>query len=238
MDSPCLINLDGAFLEEVTVTMVLEYMACGSLEHILNQRNNVPFSGPKVAAIAFQILVGLEHLHNQRILHRDVKSENALMHSDGSIKLCDFGLASMGDQSLHKTVVGTTTFMAPERLRAQPYGRSSDIWSFGLLLRHIASGDKPWSDISSIVDLLMTVEETPVMDLIPGNLEAGLKEIMKSCLQQSPPKRMPAKLLLKSPWFSVHHIRSVADAIEILIANEEEDTKRGLKRKKEMSPRR
>lgn len=237
MDNPCLIKLHGAFLEEDTVTMVLEYCDKGSLEYFICQRrNNTPFSQPMVAAVTYQILIGLEHLHNHRILHRDIKSENILVHSDGRIKLCDFGLASMGDQSLHKTMVGTTKFMAPERLRAQPYGRSSDIWSFGMVLRHMLTGEKPWDGISSIVDLLVTIEETPVSDLVPDNLEKGLKEILSSSLKHAPTKRMPAKVLLKSPCFSVaHRISQVTDAMKIVVLDlEEEESKCGTKRRKNM----
>lgn len=218
MDSPCLIKLHGAFLETDTVTLVLEYMDRGSIDHVLSQRQNTPFTPSTVAAMAFQILQGLDHLHNQRIVHRDIKSENCLVHSNGRVKLCDFGLASLGDRSLYKTVVGTTKFMAPERLRAQPYGRPSDIWSFGLVLRHIATGEKPWSNISSIVELLVTVEETLTEDIVPDWLESGLKEILYSCLQLAASKRMPAKMLLKSPWFfDKHRITTVNDASKIVV---------------------
>ena len=63
------------------------------------------------------------------------KPGNVLLDTKGNVKLCDFGLASLSsDRSLQTTMVGTTFYMAPERLRAQQYGRSSDLWSFGLVI--------------------------------------------------------------------------------------------------------
>ena len=219
VDTPCLVKFHGAFLEQETVTMVLEYMDRGSLDHVLQKRNSVGFSQSFVAGMAYQLLHGLAYLHHQRILHRDVKTENCLMDSKGCVKLCDFGIASLitGDHSLQKTVVGTTLFMAPERLRAKPYGRSSDIWSLGLVLRHVATGEKPWKSVASMIDLLVTVEEMPLEEMIPATAEKGFQEILTGCLQLSPQKRMPASLLLQSPWFSKQHgIGSHGDAAKLI----------------------
>ena len=223
IDSPCLVKFHGAFMEEKTVTLVLEFMDRGSLEHVLQKNatnHSTRFSPSIVAGMAYQLLYGMSYLHEKRIIHRDVKTENCLMDSKGCVKLCDFGIASLtagDDNSLQKTVVGTTLFMAPERLRAKPYGRSSDIWSLGLVLRHVASGEKPWKSVASMVDLLMTIEEALLEELIPDTVEYGFKEILVHCLQLSPQKRMPASLLLQSPWFSEEHgIESHLDAANLI----------------------
>ncbi|CAB9502963.1 activated protein kinase catalytic subunit alpha-1 [Seminavis robusta] len=215
-----LVKLQGAFLEKDTVTMVLEFMDQGSLDNVISKRDTL-FTPPTVAGVAFQLLHGLDHLHKHRILHRDVKSENCLLNSKGEAKLCDFGIAAlMGDQSMNKTVVGTTKFMAPERLRAQKYGTSSDMWSFGLVLCHMITGEKPWDDVNSIVDLLVTVEETdPAVPIESTHeIEDGLREILASCMRLESEKRMPARILLHSPWFSVMHaIASFQEAVDVVV---------------------
>jgi serine/threonine protein kinase len=133
----CLVQLEGALLFDDKVVMVLEFMDRGSLDDIIKARK---ISGMRAeeafaASVAFQMLWGLSYLHRERIIHRDVKPGNVLVDSQGNVKLCDFGLASIcSDHSLQRTMVGTTIYMAPERLRAQPYGRSSDMWSFGLVI--------------------------------------------------------------------------------------------------------
>lgn len=216
MDSSSLVQMFGAFLEQESIIIVLEFMNRGSLEDVLEKRKK-PFTQPMVAGVAYQLLVGLDFLHQQRVIHRDIKTENCLQDSNGAVKLCDFGLASLGDHSLHKTVVGTTKFMAPERLRAKQYGRSSDLWSVALVWCHLASGEKPWGSVSSMVDLLVAMEETSPEELIPSNIDGGFCDVLVACLQRAPQKRMPAALLLKSPWFSMQHkIVHVKDAAKLI----------------------
>jgi serine/threonine protein kinase len=142
-----------------SIYMVLEYMNYGSLHHFMtkqccnncnsnnkddhqhnhlqNSKNTNGLSEFIVAAIVYQIVLGLMVLHEHRILHRDLKPANILLNTDGYIKLCDFGISSLSSTSnaqlheqstvLNRTVVGTSKFMAPERLRAQPYSCSSDM---------------------------------------------------------------------------------------------------------------
>jgi serine/threonine protein kinase len=217
MKNESLVQLHGAFLEADTdtVTMVLELMNRGSLKDLI-QRQSQPLSERIIAPVAYQMLHGLSSLHKHRMLHRDLKPENVLVHSDGSVKLCDFGTSTLGEQSLNVTVLGTTKFMAPERLRGRQYGRPSDIWSLGLVVLDLA-GVTPWEDVTSMVDLVVTVEEACLEDLVPTRVEKGLREILIGCLRQEPARRIPADVLLESPWFShAHNIDDVKGAREML----------------------
>ena len=188
IDCECLVHFHGAFLENDAVTMVLEYMDRGSLEQLLLTSKGA-MSEMFIASVAYQILWGLSYLHHEKILHRDIKPGNVLIHSSGAVKLCDFGLASLSDQSLQTTVVGTTRYMAPERLRAKPYGRSSDIWSFGLVLLECFTREHPWKESDSIVSLVITVEETTIEELFPSSLPSHVREFLKTCLQHKSGKR-------------------------------------------------
>lgn len=188
MDNECLVHLHGAFLEAdaESVTMVLEFCDKGSLHDLLGNQHQRPLSEYMVAPIAYQTLCGLSFLHQHRLLHRDIKPQNILLHSNGSVKLCDFGISTLGDQSLNMTVVGTTRFMAPERLRARTYGRSSDVWSLGLVLLECSTGVAPFDDVTSMVELVVTVEEASVEELVPSSLDKNLREILIGCLRQEP----------------------------------------------------
>jgi serine/threonine protein kinase len=225
-----LVQLYGAFLNTSpasSITMVLEYMNRGSLDDFIHRPQDVGatvhvngLSEYIVAAILYQILGGLSVLHEHRIIHRDLKPANILLNANGYVKLCDFGIATASwkmkeedvnnDQTLlNRTVLGTTKFMSPERLRAQPYGRLSDMWSFGCIVYQCLTSQCLWYDIASIVELLVTIEEMTISDLFiqikkarynnthscnrgqqandsSDSLSTGVQEILSGCLQIDP----------------------------------------------------
>ncbi|NXQ25422.1 PAK3 kinase, partial [Alaudala cheleensis] len=80
-------------------------------------------------------LQGLDFLHTNHVIHRDVKSQNILLRTDGSVKLADFGLFAQlpSGQSRQSSVAGTSGWMAPEVVTGQPYGPKADIWAFGIV---------------------------------------------------------------------------------------------------------
>lgn len=182
-----LVEVHGAFLFGDTVTLVMELMDMGSLDTLLASTGAL--RPPLTAAVAYQILDGLSYLHRNRIIHRDLKPSNILLASNGWVKLCDFGMVALQESSLNTTVLGTRKYMAPERLRARPYGRSSDIWSFGLILLECVTGRQPWGDVASIVELVVTVEETEIKELIPRTTENGLEEMIQISMQHNPGKK-------------------------------------------------
>mmetsp|Transcript_28536 Transcript_28536/g.61327 ORF Transcript_28536/g.61327 Transcript_28536/m.61327 type:complete len:141 (-) Transcript_28536:239-661(-) len=117
---------------------------------------------------------------------------------------------------MNHTVVGTTRYMSPERLRGKPYAKSSDIWSLGLVLLEIARGDSPFEDITSVIELVQTLDECKMSEFIPETTSHGLREILLGCLDHSPQNRMPATILLSSPWFQSHDISDVDDASKLM----------------------
>jgi len=230
LESEALVAFHGAFLEEDVLVLVMEYMDGGSLEtwrktnkNTMNPEFRVK-KEPFFASIAYQVLIGLDFLHSQVILHRDIKPGNILLDKNGAVKLCDFGICSLNgerDNSLQTTVVGTSRFMAPERLRGKPYGRASDIWSFGLVLLELWRDEIPFKDCESIISLIVTIEETPVEDLISGiDCMSNLRDVLLGCLHQVPEKRMPSSILRMAPWFTVQHqITSLDLARKTLLEN-------------------
>jgi serine/threonine protein kinase len=134
VECPSLITFHGAFHRDAKIGIVLEYMDRGSLNDIIEEHFQVPEA--TLAAMTYQILIGLAYLHFDGRLHRDVKPSNILLNSRGEIKLSDFGIAREleAEGGFAETMVGTVKYMSPERLDGDLYGPPSDIWSLGIVL--------------------------------------------------------------------------------------------------------
>lgn len=123
VESPFLVDFYGAYFEDHTLSLVLEFCALGSLDRLILASEGRGMPEPVVAQVAFQVLSGLAHLKRTHHFHRDVKPQNILVQARGEIKLTDFGIARELGNSLDmaNTFVGTFKYMSPERVQNQPY---------------------------------------------------------------------------------------------------------------------
>jgi len=113
--------------------------------------------------------MGLHYLHKNRIIHRDLKPGNVLLSNDKKlVKICDFGISKqcLNDYLRRGTFVGTPSYMAPEIIEEKPYSVKADVWSFGCLLLHLVTGEKPFkksTPIQALNQILNT--ESPIHSL-------------------------------------------------------------------------
>lgn len=144
VNHPFVVRLDFAFQTRDKLYMALEYCPGGELFFYLNQIGR--FKEDAVKFYAANILLGLEHLHACDILYRDLKPENILVCSDGYTKLTDFGLSLERSQEGQKctSICGTAEYLSPEILQRKGYSKSSDWWSFGILLYEMLVGIPPF----------------------------------------------------------------------------------------------
>jgi serine/threonine-protein kinase OSR1/STK39 len=220
LDCECLVTLLGAFLESNTVTLVLEYMDYGSLDKLFLSMKHLP--DQVSAAITFQALWGLSYLHYEHRLHRDIKPGNILLHSDGSVKLSDFGISAVVDSlKMNSTVVGTMKYMALERLRNKEYSKPSDVWSLGLVVWQCLTGSFCFCKLESVVELVVTLEDVvssssssgdSLLSIMDNEFDDNVRELLEGFLQVRPEKRMPACVLLRSPWFESEGVTSLEEA--------------------------
>ena len=119
--SPYVVGFFGAFFHDDVTTVVLEYMNRNSLSHQMKRHG--AFSERMLLHTAFHLFSGLRELHSRKIIHRDIKPANLLLNHDGQIKIADFGVAAELTQTsaLADTFIGTTVYMAPERIKHETY---------------------------------------------------------------------------------------------------------------------
>lgn len=108
----------------------------------------------QVRAVAAEVLLALEHLHSLGFVYRDLKPENVLLDSRGHVRLADFGLCKLlPDDALTNTICGTHTYAAPEMLSVRNYGKSIDLWAYGVFVYHILRGRTPYEarDLDQVI---------------------------------------------------------------------------------------
>ncbi|KAG4395663.1 hypothetical protein GLYMA_19G007300v4 [Glycine max] len=209
IDHPNVLRAHCSFTAGHNLWVVMPYMAGGSCLHIMKSNYPEGFEEPVIATLLHEVLKALVYLHAHGHIHRDVKSGNILLDSNGAVKLADFGVSACmfdaGDrQRSRNTFVGTPCWMAPEVMQQlHGYDFKADIWSFGITALELAHGHAPFSKYPPMKVLLMTLQNAP-----PGldyerdkRFSKAFKELVATCLVKDPKKRPSSEKLLKHHFF-------------------------------------
>lgn len=183
----------GSFCENNYLWIIIELCAGGSCLDLLKPG---PFEEIFIAIILREVLYGLDYLHGEGKIHRDIKAANILLTSLGEVKLADFGVSAQLTATMTKknTFVGTPFWMAPEVIQESGYDSKADIWSLGITAFELAKGVPPYYNIHPMkVIFLIPEKEPPVLE---GNYSKAFKEFISLCLQKDTKKRLSAKELL------------------------------------------
>ena len=205
LDHPNIVRYIGTERNAKLINIFLEFVPGGSIASLLT--NFGPFKEPVVKMYTKQILLGLEYLHNNGIMHRDIKGANILVENTGLVKLADFGaskkiedLVTIGSGA--NSVKGTPYWMAPEVITQTGHGRKADIWSVACTVIEMATGKPPWSQYGSQVSAMFHIAKSKGPPLIPQDLSPECKDFLYLCFNRNWRERPSATTLLDHPFLA------------------------------------
>ncbi|XP_076315911.1 serine/threonine-protein kinase PAK 3-like [Tachypleus tridentatus] len=210
---PNIVKYFDSYLVGDELWVIMEYMEGGCLTDIVNK---TCLCENEISVVCKEVLKGIEFLHTNNVIHRDIKSSNILLGKDYSIKLADFGLSAKISRKQNKrtSVVGTRQWMAPEIIIGKMYGPEVDIWSLGITVIEMIDGQPPYYDENSdmIYNLILTNGKPEIEN--KHNLSPVFQDFLNKCLEVDVTKRYTASELLKHPFIELADGCNLYDLLE------------------------
>uniref|UniRef100_A0A673LDQ0 Mitogen-activated protein kinase kinase kinase n=1 Tax=Sinocyclocheilus rhinocerous TaxID=307959 RepID=A0A673LDQ0_9TELE len=191
---PNIISFKGICTQAPCYCIIMEYCAQGQLYEVLRAGRKIT---PRLLVDwASGIASGMNYLHLHKIIHRDLKSPNVLVTQNDNVKISDFGTSKeLSDKSMKMSFAGTVAWMAPEVIRNEPVSEKVDIWSFGVVLWELLTGEIPYKDVDSSA-IIWGVGSNSLHLPVPSTCPDGFKILMKQTWQGKPRNRPSFRQIL------------------------------------------
>uniref|UniRef100_A0A672I4B7 non-specific serine/threonine protein kinase n=1 Tax=Salarias fasciatus TaxID=181472 RepID=A0A672I4B7_SALFA len=202
MSHPNIVQYKESFEEAGCLYIVMDYCEGGDLFRKINSQEGVLFQEEQILDWFVQICLALKHVHDRKILHRDIKSQNIFLTRDGTVQLGDFGIARVLNSTVEfaRTCIGTPYYLSPEICENKPYNNKSDIWALGCVLYEMCTLKHAFEagNMKNLVLKIICGSYPPVSTHYSQDLRALLRQVFK----RNPRERPSVNAILAKPFLS------------------------------------
>uniref|UniRef100_A0A671NV29 non-specific serine/threonine protein kinase n=1 Tax=Sinocyclocheilus anshuiensis TaxID=1608454 RepID=A0A671NV29_9TELE len=202
MSHPNIVQYKESFEESGCLYIVMDYCEGGDLFKKINNQRGTLFSEEQILDWFVQICLALKHVHDRKILHRDIKSQNIFLTKDGTIQLGDFGIARVLNSTveLARTCIGTPYYLSPEICENKPYNNKSDIWALGCVLYEMCTLKHAFEagNMKNLVLKIIRGSYPPVTVHYSQDLRSLLDQLFK----RNPRERPSVSAILDKPFLA------------------------------------
>jgi eukaryotic-like serine/threonine-protein kinase len=189
LNHPNIVTVYDAGEDNGNLFLAMEYIEGATLDLLLSAQRRL--SPVQTTDIIRQVCAGLDFAHSRGIVHRDIKPANVMLAAHGLVKITDFGIARAGEvMTMTGQVIGTPNYMSPEQVLGKTLDGRSDLFSVGVMLYEMITGERPFEGQSITTIMYKIVHETPIPPLkLDGSIHPGLSAVIEKSLAKSPEER-------------------------------------------------
>jgi serine/threonine protein kinase len=170
--------------------LAMEFLEGKSLERMVQEQNILPIE--TIVPMYEQVCSALDHAHMHKIVHRDIKPANIMIQNNGLVKVTDFGIAKMMSMGMTQAgqILGTPNYMSPEQVKGRPIDGRSDIFSLGVILYELVTGEKPFGGQNITTVIYKIINENPIPPReLDATIHPGLSYVISKALAKNPDER-------------------------------------------------
>ncbi|HLP43119.1 MAG TPA: serine/threonine-protein kinase, partial [Fibrobacteria bacterium] len=216
--NPNIVEIFDYGVEDDTQYLVMEYIDGPNLQFVLNLLGGEPMAPEVAAAVVCQAADGLSVAEKNGVVHRDIKPENMMFKSEGVLKIADFGIAHIAEQSHTQTgsILGSPNFMSPEQIDGRKPTHQTDLFSLGAVLYYCLTGQRPFTgnNIPTIMRNICDLPHHPVTDILP-DADPFLVGLVDHLLQKDPTARPQGARWLSLQLRSYLNRKGILDLAEV-----------------------